>query len=149
MKLSTRSRYGTRAIIDIAINSNGKPVLLRDVARRQEISTMYLEHLITPLISAGIVRSTRGAKGGVWIARELKDVRLTEVIQLLEGSLAPVECVDDPKYCRRYDACVTREVWTELKRVMTGVLGGTTLEDLVERQKTKLEEVPSASMYYI
>jgi Rrf2 family cysteine metabolism transcriptional repressor len=149
MKLSTRSRYGTRAIIDIAINSNGKPVLLRDVARRQEISTMYLEHLITPLISAGIVRSTRGAKGGVWIARELRDVRLTEVIQLLEGSLAPVECVDDPKYCRRYDACVTREVWTELKRVMTGVLGGTTLEDLVERQKTKLEEVPSASMYYI
>jgi Rrf2 family protein len=149
MKLSTRSRYGTRALIDIAINSNGRPVLLRDVARRQEISTMYLEHLITPLISAGIVRSTRGAKGGVWIARDLKEVRLTEVIQLLEGSLAPVECVDDPKYCRRYEACVTREVWTELKRVMTGVLGGTTLEELVERQKRKLEEVPTASMYYI
>jgi len=149
MKLSTRSRYGTRALIDIAINSNGKPVLLRDVARRQEISTMYLEHLITPLISAGIVRSTRGAKGGVWIAKELKDIRLTEVIQLLEGSLAPVECVDDPKYCRRYEACVTREVWTELKRVMTAVLGGTTLQELVERQKKKLEQVPSASMYYI
>jgi Rrf2 family cysteine metabolism transcriptional repressor len=149
MKLSTRSRYGTRALIDIAINSNGRPVLLRDVARRQEISTMYLEHLITPLISAGIVRSTRGAKGGVWIARDLKEVRLTEVIQLLEGSLAPVECVDDPKYCRRYEACVTREVWTELKRVMTGVLGGTTLEELVDRQKRKLEEVPTASMYYI
>jgi DNA-binding IscR family transcriptional regulator len=76
-------------------------------------------------------------------------VRLTEVIQLLEGSLAPVECVDDPKYCRRYEACVTREVWTELKRVMTGVLGGTTLEELVDRQKRKLEEVPTASMYYI
>jgi Rrf2 family cysteine metabolism transcriptional repressor len=149
MKLSTRSRYGTRALIDIAINSNGKPVLLRDVARRQEISTMYLEHLITPLISAGIVRSTRGAKGGVWIAKELDDIKLTEVIQLLEGSLAPVECVDDPKYCRRYEACVTREVWTELKRVMTGVLGGTTLKELVERQKRKLEEVPTASMYYI
>ncbi len=149
MKLSTRSRYGTRALIDIAINSNGKPVLLRDVARRQEISTMYLEHLITPLISAGIVRSTRGAKGGVWIAKELEDIKLTEVIQLLEGSLAPVECVDDPKYCRRYEACVTREVWTELKRVMTGVLGGTTLKELVERQKRKLEEVPTASMYYI
>ena len=149
MKLSTRSRYGTRALIDIAINSNGRPVLLRDVARRQEISTMYLEHRITPLISAGIVRSTRGAKGGVWIAKSLNEVRLTEVIQLLEGSLAPVECVDDPKYCRRYDACVTREVWTELKRAMTGVLGGTTLEELVERQKRKLEELPAASMYYI
>ncbi len=85
MKLSTRSRYGTRALIDIAINSTGKPVLLRDVARRQEISTMYLEHLITPLISAGIIRSTRGAKGGVWLARPPREVRLTEVIQLLEA----------------------------------------------------------------
>ena len=149
MKLSTRSRYGTRALIDIAINSNGRPVLLREVARRQEISTMYLEHLITPLISAGIVRSTRGAKGGVWLARDPKDVRLTEVIQLLEGSLAPVECVDDKKYCPRYEACVTREVWTELKRVMTGVLQATTLEELVERQKAKVAQVPEASMYYI
>jgi Rrf2 family cysteine metabolism transcriptional repressor len=149
MKLSTRSRYGTRALIDIAINANGRPVLLRDVARRQEISTMYLEHLITPLISAGIVRSTRGAKGGVWLARSPKDVRLTEVIQLLEGSLAPVECVDDVKYCPRHEACVTREVWTELKRVMMKVLDATTLEELVERQKKKLTEVPEASMYYI
>ena len=149
MKLSTRSRYGTRALIDIAMNANGKPVLLRDVARRQEISTMYLEHLITPLISAGIVRSTRGAKGGVWLARAPKDVRLTEVIQLLEGSMAPVECVDDPNYCPRHDSCVTIEVWRELKRVMTEVLDATTLHDLIERQKQKLTEVPEACMYYI
>ena len=149
MKLSTRSRYGTRALIDIAINANGKPVLLRDVARRQEISTMYLEHLITPLISAGIIRSTRGAKGGVWLARSPRDIRLTEVIQLLEGSMAPVECVDDPKYCARNEICVTKEVWAQLKRAMTDVLDATTLEDLVERQKKKIAEIPQASMYYI
>jgi Rrf2 family protein len=149
MKLSTRSRYGTRALIDIAINSNGKPVLLRDVARRQEISTMYLEHLITPLISAGIIRSTRGAKGGVWLARPPREVKLTEVIQLLEGSMAPVECVDDIKYCSRYESCVTREIWMQLKRVMSDVLDATTLEELVDRQKKKLNEVPEASMYYI
>lgn len=149
MKLSTRSRYGARALIDITINSNGRPVLLRDVARRQEISTMYLEHLITPLISAGIIRSTRGAKGGVWLARPPSEVKLTDVVRLLEGSMAPVECVDDPKYCPRYASCVTREVWTELKAAMTDVLDRTTLEDLVERQKKKILEEPQASMYYI
>jgi Rrf2 family protein len=149
MKLSTRSRYGIRALIDIALNVDGKPVLLRDVARRQEISTMYLEHLITPLISAGIVRSTRGAKGGVWLARPAKDVKLSEVIRLLEGSMAPVECVDDINYCPRYESCVTREIWVDLKRAMTGVLDSTTLNDLVERQKQKLVEIPESAMYYI
>jgi Rrf2 family protein len=149
MKLSTRSRYGTRALIDIALNANGKPVLLRDVARRQEISTMYLEHLITPLISAGIVRSTRGAKGGVWLARVPRDVKLTEVIQLLEGSLAPVECVDDLNYCPRYESCVTREIWVEMKRVMNDVLGATTLEDLVERQRQRQRDSSDTCMYYI
>ena len=149
MKLSTRSRYGIRALIDIAINVNDRPVLLRDVAKRQEISTMYLEHLITPLISAGIIRSTRGAKGGVWLARPTKEVKVSEVIQLLEGSLAPVECVDDINYCPRYESCVTREIWVDLKRAMTGVLDHITLEDLVERQKQKMIEVPESMMYYI
>jgi Rrf2 family protein len=149
MKLSTRSRYGIRALIDIALNVNNRPVLLRDVAQRQEISTMYLEHLITPLISAGIIRSTRGAKGGVWLARPAKDVKVSEVIQLLEGSMAPVECVDDVNYCPRYESCVTREIWVDLKRAMTGVLDNITLKDLVDRQKQKIVEVPDSMMYYI
>jgi Rrf2 family protein len=110
---------------------------------------MYLEHLITPLISSGIIRSTRGAKGGVWLARTPSEVRLTEVIRLLEGSMAPVECVDDPKFCPRYESCVTREVWTDLKKAITGVLDATTLEDLVARQKQKVVEEPQAAMYYI
>lgn len=149
MKLSTRSRYGIRALIDIALNVNGRPVLLRDVARRQEISTMYLEHLITPLISAGIVRSTRGAKGGVWLARPAKDITLSEIVQLLEGSMAPVECVDDVNFCPRVESCVTREIWINLKKAITGVLDATTLEDLAERHKQKLVEAPASGMYYI
>ncbi len=149
MKLSTRSRYGIRALIDIALNSDGRPVLLRDVARRQQISTMYLEHLITPLISAGIIRSTRGAKGGVWLARPAKDIRLSEIVRLLEGSLAPVECVDDLNYCSRKDFCVTREIWVDLKKAMTDVLDSNSLQDLVERQSMKMAEAPEAGMYYI
>jgi Rrf2 family protein len=147
MKLSTRARYGTRALLDIALNGKDRPVLLRDIARRQQISTMYLEHLITPLITAGIVRSIRGAKGGVWLARPPRETKLSEIVLLLEGSLAPVECVDDPKYCPRSAFCVTRDIWTEMKEAMNGVLEATTLQDLVERQKTK--EPTADGMYYI
>ena len=149
MKLSTRSRYGTRALVDIALNSSGKPVQLKDIAKRQEISTLYLEHIIMPLIAAGIVRSTRGAGGGVWLARPPEDIKLSEVISILEGSVALVECVDDPNYCPRHDFCVTIEVWRELKAAMNKVLEGKTVADLVERQKKKNAEQPAAAMYSI
>ncbi len=147
MKLSTRGRYGTRALLDLALHRGEKPVPLKDIAQRQDIPLQYLEHLITPLIAGGIVWSTRGARGGVSLARPPEEIKLSEVIGLLEGSIAPVECVNDPKYCSRSDFCVTRDIWGELKKVMDGVLESTTLQDLVERQKRKgqSEEV----MYHI
>ncbi len=147
MKLSTRGRYGTQALLELALHQGEGPVLLKDIAQRQQISLQYLEHLITPLIAGGIVRSTRGAKGGVWLAKPPTEIRLSEAIQLLEGSIAPVECLDDPKYCSRSDLCVTRDIWDELKKAMDGVLESTTLQDLVERQKRK--ERPPEPMYYI
>ena len=146
MKLSTKGQYGTRALLDLAINWDKGPIQLKDIAKRQNISLHYLEHLITPLIAAGLVRSTRGAKGGVWLAMPPKEIRLNEVIQTLEGSIAPVECVNRPEACSRSEFCVTRDVWGELKNAINGVLESTTLQDLVERQKAK--EQPKA-MYYI
>ena len=137
MKLSTRGRYGTRALLELALHQQEGPILLKDIAQRQQISLLYLAHLITPLVAAGIVRSTRGARGGVWLAKPPQEIRLSEVIQLLEGSIAPVECVNDPKVCPRSDSCVTRDIWDELKKAMNGVLESTTLQDLVERQKRK------------
>jgi len=147
MKLSTRGRYGTRALLELALHQGEGPVLLRDIARRQQISLPYLEHLITPLIAAGIVRSTRGARGGVLLARPSEEIKLSEIIQLLEGSIAPAECVNNPEVCMRSEFCVTRDIWGELKKVMNGVLESTTLRDLVERQKRK--EQPEEAMYYI
>ena len=147
MKLSTRGRYGTRALLELALRQGEGPVLLRDIAQRQQISLPYLEHLITPLIAAGIVRSTRGARGGVLLARPPEEIRLSEVIQLLEGSIAPAECVNNPEVCMRSEFCVTRDVWGELGKAMSGVLEATTLQDLVERQKGK--ERPEEAMYYI
>ena len=147
MKLSTKGRYGTRALLDLALHWGEGPVLLKDIARRQEISPSYLEHLIAPLIAGGIVRSTRGAKGGISLARPPEEIRLSEVVQLLEGSIAPVECVNNPGVCSRSELCVTRDIWTKLKRAMNEVLESTTLQDLVEQQKRK--ERPEEVMYYI
>jgi len=147
MKLSTRGRYGTRALLELALRYREGPVHLKDIARSQQISLQYLAHLITPLVAAGIMRSTPGARGGVWLAKPPETIRLSEVIQLLEGSIAPVACVSDPKYCSRSEFCVTRDIWGELKKVMDEVLESTTLQGLVERHKKK--EQPEEVAYHI
>jgi len=147
MKLSTRGRYATRALLDLAIHQEQSPIQLKDIARRQEISLQYLEHLITPLIATGIMLSTRGPKGGVSLAKPPEKIKLSEVIQLLEGSIAPVECVNNPETCARSELCVTRDIWSELKKAMDGVLESTTLQDLVERQRRK--EQPEQAMHYV
>ena len=147
MKLSTRSRYGTRALLELALHREDEPVFLKDIARRQEISLSYLEQLMAPLIAGRIIRSTKGPRGGISLVKNPQDVRLSDIIQLLEGSLAPVECINNPDYCDRSESCVTRDVWNELKMVMDGVLESTTLQDLVERHKKKNKAEPA--MFYI
>jgi len=137
MKISTKGRYGTRALLDVALHQNESPVQLKAIAQRQQISLHYLEHIIAPLIAAGMLRSTRGARGGVSLGRSPQGIRLSEVVQVLEGSIAPAECVDDPNVCSRADLCVTRDIWAEMKGAMASVLESTTLQDLVERQREK------------
>jgi Rrf2 family protein len=147
MKLSTKGRYGTRALLDVALHQEDSPVQLKVIAQRQQIPLHYLEHIIAPLITAGLLRSTRGAYGGVSLGKPPQEIVLSEVIQVLEGSITPVECVDDPNVCSRADICVTRDVWTDVKKAMVGVLESVTLQDLVDRQidTQKL----ASEMYYI
>ena len=147
MKLSTKGRYGLRALLDLALHRGEGLVLLKDIARRQEVSLPYLEHLITPLIAAGLVMSTRGARGGVSLLKLPSEIKLGEVVQLLEGSIAPVDCVNNPALCHRSTSCVTRDVWVEMKEAMSQVLDSTTLQDLVERQKRK--DRSEEMMYHI
>ena len=147
MKLSTRGRYGLRALLDLALHQGEGLVLLKDIARRQEFSLPYLEHLIAPLIAAGLVKSTRGARGGVSLLKPPSEIKLSEVVQLLEGSITPVDCVNNPALCHRSALCVTRDIWVEMKEAMSQVLDSTTLQDLVERQKRK--GCPEEMMYYI
>lgn len=137
MKLSTKGRYATRAMLDLALHVGEGPILVRDIARRQEISERYLEQILTPLRVAGLVRVVRGARGGFTLARPPSEIRLSDIIQVMEGSTAPVECVDDPGVCSRSDSCTTRGVWAEVKTAIDKLLESTTLQDLVERQKVE------------
>ena len=147
MKLSTRGRYGTRILLDLALQQGEGLVLLKDIARRQEISLPYLEHLITPLVAAGMIKSTRGARGGISLLKPPLEIKLIEVIEILEGSIAPADCVNNPEVCPRSSLCATRDVWGEMKKAMGRVLESTTLQDLLERQRQKGQS--EAGMYYI
>jgi len=148
MKLSTRGRYASRAMLDLALNYGKGSVSLKNIARRQEISERYLEHIMIVLLSAGLVQSTRGSRGGFSLAKLPKEIKLSQIIQAVEGSISPVACVDDPKLCNRVDVCVTYEIWKKLKKAMLEVLDSVTLEDMVNMQKKKLSKQKDR-MYYI
>jgi Rrf2 family cysteine metabolism transcriptional repressor len=124
-------------LLDLALRDGKEPVPLKDIAQRQQISLLYLEHLIAPLVAAGIIRSTRGARGGVQLARPPQRIKLSEVVGLLEGSIVPVDCINDTEACPRSNLCVTRDIWIELKKAMDGVLESKTLQYLIEMQKKK------------
>ena len=145
MRISTKGRYGMKAMVDLAIHYGKGQILLRDIAKRQQLSERYLEQLILSLKSAGMVKSTRGAHGGFMLAKPPNEIKLSEIFQTLEGSLGLVECVDDPTSCRKIDSCVTRDVWLELKEGLVTILGSKTLQDLAEKQAQKEEK----AMYYI
>ncbi|MHB1443463.1 MAG: RrF2 family transcriptional regulator, partial [Candidatus Humimicrobiaceae bacterium] len=114
MKLSTRSRYSTRLMVELALNYNKVPVLLKDISKSQEISFKYLSQLIMPLKIAGLVKANRGAHGGYFLARPPKDIKLSEIILAVEGTLNPVECIDNPDICPRVNNCITRDIWSEI-----------------------------------
>jgi Rrf2 family protein len=145
MKISTRGRYATRAMLDLALHDGKEPVLLKDISARQGISLRYLEQIVTTLVAARLVTSVRGPHGGIRLARPPQEIRLLDIVQVLEGPVAPVECVENPCVCTRAPSCVTRDVWNDLARAMLGVLGSTTLQDLVERQRDK---VPQKELLY-
>ena len=139
MKISTKGRYALRLMLDVALNSHGSAVPLRDVAQRQDISDKYLEQIVTQLSRAGLVRSVRGAGGGYLLTRDPAEYTVGEILRTLEGNLAPVSCVDQDDVCRcdRADRCVTVEVWRDIQSAVAGVVHNLTLADLVARYHEK------------
>jgi Rrf2 family protein len=133
MKLSTRTRYAVRAIIELAQNDSNKPLQLKIIAQRQDISVKYLEQLMAVLRSAGFVRSIRGSKGGYVLAKAPNQIKLNDVLHRLEGTVATVECVEHEDYCSRSADCAARYLWTQVEQAIDNVLGAITLQDLVDK----------------
>lgn len=147
MRLSTRVRYGARALAELAGVYPQGTMAAHDIASRQDLSVKYLETIMTALKTADIVRSVRGAGGGYALARPPRQITLGEVYAALEGDVAPVACLDDPQSCPHQHRCPTFDTWMEIRDAIEGVLARTTLDDLARRRTCKTKA--SAPMYYI
>lgn len=134
MKLSTKGRYGVKAMLDLAIHNSEGQIALKNIAERQNISENYLEQLFAILRKAGLVKSIRGAQGGYILANEPENITVGSILRALEGSLAPVDCVieNDPVKCGRGDICVTKFIWEKIRDRVNEVVDSITLKDLVE-----------------
>ncbi|MDE5933443.1 MAG: Rrf2 family transcriptional regulator [Lachnospiraceae bacterium] len=135
MKISTKGRYALRLMLDLATYSEGGPVCLKDVARRQQISDKYLEQIIATLNKAGYVRSIRGAQGGYLLKKDPADYTVGMILRLTEGDLAPVGCVGAEKEeCERKPGCVTIRIWQQINDAVNQVVDNITLADMLEWQ---------------
>lgn len=132
MKLSTKSRYGTRLMLDMAQHYQGEPIHLAEVAQRQGISVKYLEQIIIPLKKANYIRSVRGPKGGHTLARPPEEITVGEIVALLEESTTFVDCSDHDSACERSSTCLTRRLWKEAAQAMFDKLNNITLADVME-----------------
>lgn len=135
MKLSTRGRYGVRALLEMAASQEGGPVPINKLAERQEISAKYLEQLLIPLKAAGLVTSVRGARGGYVLARRPDQITLYDIVSVLEGPVVVVDCVENPESCDRVGGCVVHLLWDEMSRRMKRFLSDISLADMVERSQ--------------
>lgn len=142
MWVSTKAQYGMRALVEVAMTGD-RATSLRTIAERQNLSHQYLEQIFAVLRRAGIVDSVRGARGGYRLARSPAEVTALEIVELLEGSVAPVTCIEDEANCDRVGACSTEPLWREVDRAVRAVLSGTSLGDLMEdRQLLNIEPLP-------
>ena len=137
MKLSTRTRYAMRAVLELAEHFGKGPLQTRVIAENQDISTKYLEQIMAALKATGLIRSQRGAKGGYVLANPPEKIKLSDVFDVFEGPVVTVECVADEKYCKKTPDCIARYVWIEVQRAVRNVLQSMTLRDVIDRAKEK------------
>lgn len=138
MKLSTKGRYGLRALVDLAVYSEERPVSISEIAKRQDISIRYLEQLLAKLKKAGIVKSIRGAQGGYLMAKSIEEVSVGDVLRILEGDLVLVECTEltgASKSCIGSRYCVTKSVWKKINDSIEQAVDSILLKDLVDESK--------------
>ncbi len=154
MRLSTQSRYGVRAIFDIAFHSEGLETQVKDISRREGISPRYIEQIFQKLKKGGIIGSKRGPSGGYYLNKKPEEITLGEIIRITEGDINPVLCIDpeDPsKSCSRSGECVTQIVWKEAGKKLKEYFDSITIKDLC-KMATEIgikKELDKKLMYYI
>ncbi len=145
MKLSSRTRYGMRAMLELAMEYNKKPLQIKTIAEREDISNKYLEQLVAMLKASGLVRSIRGPRGGYMLARSPSEIKLSEIFTTLEGPLVPVECLAHKEFTPKCGDCATRLIWKDLYKALTDVLEKTSLKEMAE----KAAKLQSGEHYHI
>ena len=137
MKLSTRSTYGVRAMLALALHQGEGQLMVKEIAEQQSLPPTYLEQLMSTLRKAGLVAATRGAKGGYVLARPAREITLAEVIETLEGPLELAECPNGVGCCGHPESCALNEIWQLASDTLRGVFSDITLANLAERQRTR------------
>ena len=139
IKLSTKGRYGTRLMENLAHNYNNgnEAVILKSVSDSEEISIRYLEQIVIPLKISRLVKSIRGAGGGYTLARRPSEIKVSEILHALEGSCCLVDCVEDPDYCDRIPICASYDIWKEASNLLKNYFDSITLQDLVKLSDKK------------
>lgn len=133
----------------MALREDEGPIASHTIAQRQEISERYLEQLLIPLKQAGLVKSVRGAQGGYILGRAPQDIAVGDIIRVLEGPLAPVDCVNElrSEVCRRAEACVTRSIWAEIRDSIAEILDSYSLQDLVDETRNMTQSTAAKIMF--
>jgi len=139
VRLSTKGEYASRAMLELAFHYESKPLHIRDISRAQSIPQRFLEQILLQLKRAGYLRSRKGPDGGYYLSRPPADINIAEVIRVMDGPLAPIDCVSVTAHevCPHEKTCSLKLLWKEVRDAVAEILERTTLEDLVERSKRR------------
>ncbi len=155
MRITTTSRYGVRALFDVAYHGGGQPTQIKDISRRQRISQRYLEQIFNKLLKAGLLKSRRGPRGGYMLARDPSDISVGNVIEAAQGPIIPVRCLapndGKNKSCEIVDGCITRHVWSETQKLLVDYYNSVSLADLcsLARKQGVSRDLDHKYMYFI
>ncbi|MFH1112975.1 MAG: RrF2 family transcriptional regulator [Pseudomonadota bacterium] len=155
MRITTTSRYGVRALFDVAYHGGGQPTQIKDISRRQKISQRYLEQIFNKLLKAGLLKSRRGPRGGYMLARDPSEITVGEIIFAAQGPIVPVRCLSQEQCsehdCEIFDGCITRHVWKETQRLLVDYYNSVTIGELcaLARKQGVSRDLDHKYMYFI
>ncbi len=149
MKLNTKTRYGIRAMIEMAMSENGTGIFQKEIAKRQNISYKYLDHIIAALKTKGLITNVEGKKSGYHLALKAENITVYDIYQAFEPSLQIIDCINDQTVCKNDSHCVAQELWGGLNKKIVAYLEGITLKELADKQIAINKNNETSGFYYI